>query len=308
MSFRLFVFTCALCGACMALAGWGLGRALGSEHRLADAGIKGTFLGMLIALGLGMIEAAWNIPAGRSATRIASVLLGVGIGSLGGLIGGVFGEFLYGWERWAALLVLGWTMTGMLVGASIGAFNLLAAVLGLKELEGPLRQLARGVIGGTVGGFLGGTLAVFFRHAWEHTFAAGLSDRLWSPSAGGFIVLGGCIGLAIGLARVVLKPAWIRVEKGFRPGRERLLTDSETSIGRDESCDVGLFGDAGVARNHARIVRQGNRYVVLDAGTPGGTFVNGQRIQNQYVLNSGDRIQVGNSVLVFYQRQRAGAA
>jgi hypothetical protein len=308
MSFRTFVFTCALCGACLALVGWGCGRALAGTHPVAEAGVKGMFLGMLVALGLGSLDAAWNIPVGLVGKRIASVLVGVLVGSLGGLMGGVIGQVFYDWRRWAVFLVLGWTVTGLLIGASIGAFRLLAAVLTMKDLGGPLRQLRRGVLGGTVGGILGGTLAVLVRHAWERAFHDKPSELLWSPSAGGFIVLGACLGLAIGLARVLFKQAWLRVEKGFRPGRERLLGQDEVSIGRAESSDVALFGDAGVARSHARIVRQGDRYALLDTGTPGGTFVNGQRIGHLYPLKSGDRIQVGSSVLVFYERQRAAEA
>ncbi len=150
---------------------------------------------------------------------------------------------------------------------------------------------------------------MLFRQAWERAFHDKPSELLWSPSAGRFIVLGACIGLAIGLAQVILEQAWLRVEKGFRPGRERLLGQDEISIGRAESSDVALFGDAGVARSHARIVLHGNRYALLDGGTPGGTFVNGQRIGPLYYLQSGDRIQAGSSVLVFYERQsRQGAA
>jgi hypothetical protein len=289
----------------MALLGWGLGRALAGSHPLAAAAIKGTFLGMLIALGLGTINAVWNIPVGQPGKRIASVLTGVLVGSLGGLMGGVIGEIFYDWERWSAFLILGWTITGLLVGASIATFSLLAAALAMKDLTSPLRQLRRGVLGGTVGGILGGTLAVLFRHAWESAFHDKPSELLWSPSAGGFIALGACIGLAIGLAQVILKPAWIRVEKGYRAGRERILSSAETSIGRAESSDIGLFGDAQVERCHARILLKEAHYVVADAGSPGGTFVNGQRIRDVFFLKSGDRIKVGNSILVFFERPRA---
>ena len=72
---------------------------------------------------------------GRIATRFMSVLVGVVVGSLGGVIGGAIGEFLYEWQRWSAFLVVGWTITGMLIGASIGAFNLLLAAAGVKELR-----------------------------------------------------------------------------------------------------------------------------------------------------------------------------
>ena len=43
----------------------------------------------------------------------------------------------------------------------------------------------------------------------------------------------------IPLAQVVLKEAWIKVEAGFRPGREIMLSKDETLIGKAEGCDIG---------------------------------------------------------------------
>src|SRR5260370_25508823 len=100
----------------------------------------------------------------------------------------------------------------------------------------------------------------------------------WSPSAMGFVVLGICIGLLIGLAQVVAKEAWLRVEAGFRAGRELLLSRPETTIGRAEGCDLGLFGDSSVDKLHARIRHEGNEFILSDEGTGGGTFVNDERI------------------------------
>ena len=40
----------------------------------------------------------------------------------------------------------------------------------------------------------------------------------------GFVVLGLCMGLMIAVAQVVLKEAWLKVEAGFRKGRELLLS------------------------------------------------------------------------------------
>ena len=76
---------------------------------------------------------------------------------------------------------------------------------------------------------------------------------MWTPSAAGFVALGLCIGLLIGAAQVILKEAWVKVEEGFRPGRELIVSKGEIVIGRAESCDVGLFGDNAVERTHARI-------------------------------------------------------
>src|SRR5262249_54388941 len=133
---------------------------------------------------------------------------------------------------------------------------------------------------------------------------SGKSGSYWSPSATGFVVVGLCVGLLIGLARVILKEAWVRVEKGFRAGRELILSKPETLIGRAESCDIGLFGDNAVEKTHARIVRQGGSYVVTDAGTPNGTYLNGERITGPTPLRSGDLIEVGAAALRFGERQK----
>ena len=77
------------------------------------------------------------------------------------------------------------------------------------------------------------------------------------------------------------------------------------TLGRAESCDIGLFGDRTVERVHARLLRQGQDYVLTDAGTPGGTYVNGQRLSGPCTLRAGDAIRVGNCVLRFGSVARA---
>ena len=59
MSFRLFVYWCTLCGGWAAAAGWGLGFWIVRGDSLGGTGIKGMFLGMLIALALGLVDALW---------------------------------------------------------------------------------------------------------------------------------------------------------------------------------------------------------------------------------------------------------
>ena len=112
--------------------------------------------------------------------------------------------------------------------------------------------------------------------------------------------------MLIGLAQVFLKEAWLKVESGFRAGREVMLSKDETTIGRAESCDVGLFGDNAVERTHARIQLKDNQYVLADAETPGGTYLNGKPIRKPMPLRDGDSIGVGNCVLRFGERQKKG--
>src|SRR5262249_11472234 len=146
------------------------------------------------------------------------VLACVAVGSVGGVSGGVVGQLLFDWHNRAVLLILGWVLTGLMVGVAIGAFDFLRFWVREEDLRGAWGKVLRGVLGGAVGGLLGGFLYWELRGAWGGV----LPDRadLWSPSATGFVALGLCIGLAIGVAQVVLRRAWLRVEAGFRKGRE----------------------------------------------------------------------------------------
>jgi pSer/pThr/pTyr-binding forkhead associated (FHA) protein len=68
-----------------------------------------------------------------------------------------------------------------------------------------------------------------------------------------------------------------------------------------------MFGDAAIEKLHAKIVREDDRWVLLDADTPSGTLLNGQRITGPTPLHSGDTIQVGGAILSFGVRTRESA-
>ncbi|MCI0641469.1 MAG: FHA domain-containing protein [Gemmataceae bacterium] len=55
---------------------------------------------------------------------------------------------------------------------------------------------------------------------------------------------------------------------------------------------------------HANIVLENGRYVLEDATTPGGTYVNDQRVNGRAYLRSRDLIRIGRSVLRFFERQK----
>jgi len=309
MTFRLFIYYCALYGGCAAFVGWMLGRWTAGgdmESPVAKAAVKGMLLGMLLALGLALVDGLWSFSLGQVVQVALRTVVAVVVGTVGGLLGGVIGELLYGWLSF--FLVIGWIITGLLIGASLGVFDVLSAAIRQENARGARRKFMNGIFGGAVGGVVGGVLLLILRVVWSRVFRDKPSDLLWSPSATGFIALGMCIGLAIGLAQVILREAWVRVEEGFRAGRELILSKEETTIGRAESCDIGLFGDPGVERFHARIVQQGDSYVLADTGTSGGTYLNGMRVYQPAPLNSGDTIQVGNSVLSFKERHKRTSA
>lgn len=73
-----------------------------------------------------------------------------------------------------------------------------------------------------------------------------------------------------------------------------VLEANETTIGRDPSCQIVLETEGGVSRRHAAIYHRGQYFAIADLGSSNGTFVNGQRIQTEQPLRSGDRIQLSS--------------
>ena len=310
MSFRLFVYYCAAWGAAAALFGWILGQFLAADSAspLLREALKGMALGLFLAVGLGLVDALGAGSQRDTTTLGVRLTLALLVGTAGGLLGGFLGQAFYQLLGGKVLRIFGWTLMGLLIGAAPCLFDFLGAVLRNEDRQGARRKLRNGLIGGAVGGVIGGSLTLMLRGLLEGVFKDSEADSLWSPGVTGFVALGACIGLAVSLAQVILREAWLRVEAGFRPGRQLLLTRPETTIGRAESCDVGLFGDATVEKVHAKITRQGNQWLVTDAGTPSGTLVNGQRLTGAVLLRPGDRIQVGGSVLSFDMRTKEPAA
>lgn len=304
MSFRLFVYASALCGAWAALAAWALGRFFPAHHPLASAGLKALYLGSLLALALAVVDALWSYSlrqARQIVPRVATSAIG---GALAGLAGGMAGQYLYDVLARPVFFVLGWGITGLLVGTSLVLYDLLARFVRRRGMQGGLRKALQAIGGGTAGGLLGGFLSLQLRHAAAALFPHAEVEDLWGPSALGFVVLGLAIGLMIGLAQVLFKESWVRFEAGRRRGREMILTRPVLVIGRAEGCDIGLFGEQGVDRAHARLERRGDGYVVCDAGSAAGTFVNGRRISEPTPLRSGDAIGVGAAVLRFVERHK----
>lgn len=78
----------------------------------------------------------------------------------------------------------------------------------------------------------------------------------------------------------------------------------ETVVGRSPSCDIPLE-DAKASRKHARIFQEGGQTKVVDLGSRNGTVVNGEKIDGEAVLLPGDRVQVGDTTILFEPPARA---
>ncbi len=87
------------------------------------------------------------------------------------------------------------------------------------------------------------------------------------------------------------------VIQGRDQGKRFELDASLVGVGREATNGVRLH-DVEVSRRHAQIVCADASFKLVDLGSSNGTFVNEQRI-DQHVLQSGDRVQVGRTLMIF---------
>jgi hypothetical protein len=71
-----------------------------------------------------------------------------------------------------------------------------------------------------------------------------------------------------------------------------------TVIGRATNCNLTI-DDALLSREHAAVRVGEDRVTVRDLGSRNGTYVNGERIEDDVELHDGDRIKVGTTEMIF---------
>ena len=78
-----------------------------------------------------------------------------------------------------------------------------------------------------------------------------------------------------------------------RQGEQQKLIVDEVLIGRDKKCQVLIDEKFGtVSREHAVIVRTGDQWKIVHQSSTNDTFVNGQRVASEQILQNGDEIQL----------------
>jgi hypothetical protein len=95
-----------------------------------------------------------------------------------------------------------------------------------------------------------------------------------------------------------LSPAWLVVQSGTDRGRRFALRTARTSVGRGVDNDVVLT-DIAVSRKHLTVDFDGSSYFMNDLGSGNGTLVNDRDEDASFRLSHGDKLELGNTVLVF---------
>jgi pSer/pThr/pTyr-binding forkhead associated (FHA) protein len=73
-----------------------------------------------------------------------------------------------------------------------------------------------------------------------------------------------------------------------------LLSDV-TTIGRNSDSDIKI-DNAGVSAHHAKIIREGDDFIIEDTESRNGTFVNGKRV-SRHLLSDGDEVVISKHIL-----------
>ncbi|MGN6473976.1 MAG: FHA domain-containing protein [Mycobacteriales bacterium] len=99
--------------------------------------------------------------------------------------------------------------------------------------------------------------------------------------------------------------ALLVVQRGPNAGSRFLLDQEVTTAGRHPDSDIFL-DDVTVSRKHATFTRTPSGYVVADAGSLNGTYLNRERIESAS-LGNGDEVQIGKFRLLFFTSLAGGA-
>jgi pSer/pThr/pTyr-binding forkhead associated (FHA) protein len=84
--------------------------------------------------------------------------------------------------------------------------------------------------------------------------------------------------------------------------KELKIDQDEIIIGRDSGNDVQIDNIA-VSREHAKIIRGPNYYLIEDLNSTNGTFVNGKKINKKF-LKEDDEISIGKHSLQIILEER----
>jgi pSer/pThr/pTyr-binding forkhead associated (FHA) protein len=103
-----------------------------------------------------------------------------------------------------------------------------------------------------------------------------------------------------------MKPeAYLHVQRGPLAGTVIPINQGINIFGR---VNGHILPDEHVSRKHAQINAISGEYMLIDLGSSNGTVVNGQKITGSVMLQHGDVIQFGGTIMGFYIQGMQGNA
>ena len=105
--------------------------------------------------------------------------------------------------------------------------------------------------------------------------------------------------IVVDLDEIATGAAILVVRSGEEEGDYFVLSSAVTTIGRHAESTI-VLDDITVSRRHSEIHKTDGRYLVKDAGSLNGTYVNQERV-DVAELRQGDELQVGKFHLIFLE-------
>ena len=90
------------------------------------------------------------------------------------------------------------------------------------------------------------------------------------------------------------------MHSGPTPGKTFPLEGDLITIGREGDNGI-IINDAEISRKHTQFVFQGGKFILTDLGSTNGTFVNGQRLTGQHILQPGEVISLGEQINLLFE-------
>jgi hypothetical protein len=248
---------------------------------------------LIFGLLLGAVVMAWDGITSQSWEKaLRDGALGAVVGAIAGFLGGyaaqaafskLLGHDVFAISKSKAVLarVIGWAIMGGILGPGLG-------------IRGGQRKIVNGLIGGLLGGAAGGLIFQLIDN--NSTSDDGFTTRML-----GLTLTGIGIGLAIGLVERARRDSWIQIVGGPMTGKEFILYNAQTRIGRDYRCDIVLAKDAAVVPFHATFVRDSGGGVSVLPTQGVAVAVNGVPSAGSRLCN-GDSVVIGSSVLAYQER------
>lgn len=251
-------------------------------------------VGLFLAAADGLLSRAWR-RAGWCA--LAGLSSGLGLGFIAAILGEivyVLGQALVrsmssGEQPLAAFLAqmvsrgLAWAVIGMAMGLGQG--------IALRSR----RMLLNGLLGGVVGALIGGLMFDPIDRLL-HRGTIGATAEL--SRAVGFVVIGMCTGLMVGIVELLARDAWLKMLAGPLAGKEFVLFKNPTVVGSSPKSDIYLFKDPAVEPTHALIHALGEGHELEVQRNAAPVLLNGRPVRRARLLH-GDQLRIGKTILSF---------
>ena len=219
----------------------------------------------LLGISIGLVIAGYNgWLQGSKLHIIRGVLLGGFLGWIGARMGAALGdaiivhtvgESVFGPNGSIGLKILAHivalTPIGTFLGTAVGASSL------------NWRRAVQGAIGGTIGAGIGAALFDPIAFVFAAAIISARGATSGEAEVGMYsralycVLLGAGIGFFVGIIENLARVAWLRLALGRNEGKEWIVDQATTIIGRSETAQVPLFGDPAIVPSHASITRHG---------------------------------------------------